>query len=75
MQRISVYIMQQFTKFQDKDIDVSLRKLSETSALADIDEAKRSGLFPERKFFGFIRLLQILPRNVIAFTEAQVQQQ
>ena len=57
---------------QDSDIDVSLRKLAERSECNDRKEAERASLTPHRKLYGYIRLLQAMPRNVIAFTEAQV---
>ena len=57
---------------QDGDIDVSLRKLAERSEYNDRKEAERAGLTTYRKLYGYIRLLQAMPRNVIAFTEAQV---
>ena len=57
---------------QDSDIDVSLRKFAERSECNDRKEAEQAGLTPHRKLYGYIRLLQAMPRNVIAFTEAQV---
>ena len=38
----------------------------------DRKEVKRAGLTTHRKLYGYIRLLQAMPHNVIAFTEAQV---
>ena len=57
---------------QDRDIDVSLRKLAEQSAAKDRAEAEQSGLMSQRQMFGYIQLIQTMPWNVIAFTETQV---